>query len=113
MKIETADVNDVGAEVRLHIMPGGRMLCSVAGVDLKPTPAWLCRKVAIQAALEALQQHAVSVSTCAGGSCSVPSPECADEDRLCLEGMRMLHAGAPVVLNLPYRLLCSLEEGSS
>lgn len=110
MRIETCSASDTGAEVRLHVMPGGHMLCTVAGVDLRPTPAWLCRQVAIQAARTQLHHQE---ATCAAGSCGQTIPMSPDEDQLYREGLRLLQMSVPVVINLDYGLLHSREEGPS
>lgn len=97
-RIEQVDVTDVGAEARLHVMPGGHMLCSVAGVDLHPTPGWLCRIVALRTAMNNTNQEASAHAT---------------EESLYREGLKMLHEVAPVVIDLPYEVLHGREEGAS
>ena len=99
-RIETIDADDMGAEARLHVMPGGHMMCAIAGVSLLPTPGWLCRAMAMLAVQKQLK---------AKGS----DPAYSSEDQLLLAGLRLLHEAAPLVLDIPYNVLHSQEGESS
>ena len=103
-RIETMDADDMGAEARLHVMPGGNMMCAIAGVALWPTPGWLCRGMAMLAVQKHLQGRSpVGNSYLAHAS----------DDQLFRAGLRFLHEAAPLVLDIPYNVLHSQEERSS
>ncbi|KKN31491.1 hypothetical protein LCGC14_0823640 [marine sediment metagenome] len=109
MKIEIIEVND-DKNVRFHVMPGNNMLCSVAGTDLYPTPAWLCRQVAIETARRQLQTQQPNPVV---AGCAVPMTNAPSEDQLCTAGFHMLHEAMPVVLDISFEMLHSREERPS
>ena len=108
MKIETIDAQDSGG-VLLHVMPGGHMMCLVAGVGLYPTPQWLCRQVALQMARQQLYGEMPNPVCSSGCSVSSDGPS---EDALYREGIQALRESAPIVLELPFNLLHAREEPS-
>jgi len=108
--IELVEVGTPGAEVQLNVLPGGHMLCTVAGISLVPTPAWLCREVAIRAA-RAKVQTTNEARSCVDGACG--SPLTPTDEQLFQLGIDMLHDQPPLILNLDYEILHSNQKGPS
>ena len=98
------DVRDTNG-VLFHVQPDGSVACLVAGVQLWPTPAWLCRQVAMQAGRQEMNGAAVGRTGC--GAPIIP------DDVLYHRGIQALQEAAPCALQLPFELLHSREERPS
>jgi hypothetical protein len=98
------DVRDTDG-VLFHVQTDGNMACMVAGVQLWPTPAWLCRQVVLQAGRQELNDAAVGRTGCGAPIVS--------DDVLYQRGAQALQDNAPCALQLPFELLHSREEQPS
>jgi len=107
--IDVLDVHD-DKNIQFHLLPDDTACCLVAGVELYPTPAWLCRLLALKLAETARNQLFRRSVT---GSSNTSPPDSLTQEQMCQEGFRLLREATPVNLNLSFEQLHAREEGPS